>query len=59
MRALAAAHRIKIVEPDAAVIGRTRDRNSRVVLLAAIDAVRPLVVGNHAIELCRRLIQDA
>ena len=59
VRALASADVIEVVEADAAVKRRARDRHCRVVLLPRIEPVWHLVVGHDAVELRGRLVVDA
>ena len=57
--ALAAADGVPVRDADPRRPGcATRDRDGRVVLLRAVDAVREPVVGGDAIELRRRLVHD-
>ena len=44
---------------DRAVVGAARDRDRRVVLLRAENAIRPLIVGGDVIELRGGLVVDA
>ncbi len=53
--ALAARDVVEVLPADPAGRG-ARDADRRVVLLAAVDVVRELVVGDHAVELRRRLV---
>src|SRR6185503_14247569 len=58
-RVLTAGHRVVVALTDRAIIRSARDRDRGVVLLRAIDAVRPLVVRGHVVELRRRLVVNA
>ena len=49
--ALAAAHFVPVLAGDDAVVGPAGDGDGGVVLLRAVDAVGPLVVGGDVIEL--------
>ena len=50
------ADRIPVLAADDPRIGAARDRDREVVLLGAVDAIGPVIVDRHVIELCGRLI---
>ena len=54
--ALAATDHVPVLPADDAIVITARDRNGGIVLLRAIDAVRPVIVDGHVIELRGRLI---
>jgi hypothetical protein len=56
---LASGDREEIALADLTVIGAAGDRDGRIVLLRAVDAVRPLVVGGDVVELGGGLVVDA
>ncbi len=54
--ALAASDFIPILAADHAVIVIALDGDRGIILLRAVDVVRPTIVGNHVVELCRGLV---
>ena len=54
--AFTAADCVPVLAADHAFVVIAVDGNRAVVLLRAVDAIRPAIVGDHVIELRRRLI---
>ena len=58
VRVLAAGHSPPVALADDAVVGPRRNADGRVVLLRAVETIRPLRIGDDVIELRRRLVHD-
>ena len=56
MRALATADGVVVVPTDAAIPGKTCDRDRGVVLLTAVQPVGVLIISADAVKLCGRLV---